>query len=156
MNEINNNKLIDLLKEATDVFIHHDKLIIDIKLKRIIVNNIKNGSYYLNLYKNNIFEEVTMRDNIYCEKNLKLILKNYPDIDKREWLAKYLNLSRGIISDKYHTMLLSFEKNNRYSKQYWKEELEELKKNKNNLEFHANKYNRSLKKLKDVVKQYNL
>lgn len=54
MKKIDKNKIIDLLKEATAVFIHQEKLIIDINLKRIIIYNVKNKIYYFNLYKNNI------------------------------------------------------------------------------------------------------
>lgn len=156
MDKINKSEIIDLLEDAIDVFVHQDKLIIDTKTKRIIIKGVSNGSYYTNLHNNEIGESVEINEYIYCEKNLKLILEHYPNLDSRNWLSEKLKLSKGQVSDKYHSMLICYSKNNRYSKQYWKEELEELKRNKENLEYHAKKYNRSLKNLKDVIKQHNL
>lgn len=156
MKKINISKITELLKKATDVFIHQNKLIIDIEQKRIIVNDISNGEYYLELFKNKKIESPEIADCFYSEEKLKLILKYYPIKDKRDWLANKLNISRAQLNDKYKSMLICYDKNNRYSRQYWKEELDELKLNKNNLEYHIKKYNRNLKSLKDIIRQYEL
>ena len=158
MESIDNNKIIELLKKATDIFICNNKLIIDINLNRIIINNVLNGKYYINLFNNRMIEKPEINECFYSysETNLKLILKYYPDLNKRKWLANHLNVSRAQLNDRYRAMIACYLKSNRYSKQYWQEELEELKINKNNLEYHAKKYNRSLKSLKDTINQYNL
>lgn len=156
MKKINISKITELLKGATDVFIHQNKLIIDIEQKRIIVNDIYNGEYYLELFKNKKIESPEIIDCFYSEEKLKLILKYYPTKDKRDWLASKLRISRAQLNDKYKSMLICYDKNNRYSRQYWKEELDELKSNKNNLEYHIKKYNRNLKSLKDIIRQYEL
>ena len=156
MKKITEEKVLELLEEATEVACYQNKLVIDIKSKRIIINDVSNPNYYVRLYNNTMIHEFEVIDYIYCEKNLKLILEHYPNINKRNWLSETLNLSKEQIRDKYLSMLASFEKNNRYSKQYWKEELEELKNNKNNLKSHAEKYNRSLSYLEVIIKHHNL
>ena len=156
MESIDNNKIIELLKKATDIFVCNNKLIIDINLNRIIINNVLNGKYYINLFNNRMIEKPEINECFYSEKNSKLILKYYPDLNKRKWLANNLNISRAQLNDRYKSMVICHLKSNRYSRKYWQEELEELKINKNNLEYHAKKYNRSLKNLKNAIKQYDL
>lgn len=158
MKKINKTEIIGLIESATNVFSHNNKLIIDSGLKRVIINNIEDHREYLKKF-DDIVENKIGNENpvyVYCEENLKMILANYSDPRKREWLAEELNLPLEKISAKYNSMIICYKKNGRYSKQYWREEIEELKQNKNNLEYHAKKYNRSKKYLKEVIKQYDL
>lgn len=154
--KITSNNIITLLDEATNVFIHNDKLIIDKKLNRFIINNVHEKAYYVSLFENKFVKNIEKKKLFYGEETAKLILEYYPNPDNMEWLSKELSLPKAALTNKYYKMLAYFEKNNRYSKFYWEDELNDLKINKNNLEYHAKKYNRTLRSLEYILKKYKL